>query len=70
MDETYRKALKLELSQFALPFDLGGTGILGKISQELVHSSKMLARVVRAEPYKLNIYGRVTILLSMSRLWY
>ncbi|KAK7040321.1 hypothetical protein VNI00_009789 [Paramarasmius palmivorus] len=58
MDESYRKALKLELSQFATPFDLAATGILHKIQQDLVDTDATLRRLIRAEPYKLNIYDK------------
>ncbi|EEB96184.1 hypothetical protein MPER_04725, partial [Moniliophthora perniciosa FA553] len=58
MDESYRKALKLELAQFATPFDLAATGILHKIQQDLVDTDTALRRPIRAEPYKLNIYDK------------
>ncbi|ESK89103.1 hypothetical protein Moror_5276 [Moniliophthora roreri MCA 2997] len=58
MDESYRKALKLELAQFATPFDLAATGILHKIQQDLVDTDTAIRRPIRAEPYKLNIYDK------------
>ncbi|KAF9020654.1 hypothetical protein BDZ89DRAFT_1072067, partial [Hymenopellis radicata] len=58
VDETYRKAHKLDLSRFALPFELAGTGIINKTYQDLVKSDTVLRRFIRAEPYKLNIYGK------------
>jgi hypothetical protein len=57
MDESYRKALKLELSQFSTPFDIAATGILYRIQQDLVDTYSTLRRMIRAEPYKLNVYG-------------
>jgi type III secretory pathway component EscU len=68
VDESLRKAHKLKLSQFASPFDLASTNILGKISQELMHASKMLARIVRAEPYELSIYGNLLFTNSVEVL--
>lgn len=59
MDEGYRKALKLELSQFAMPFDLASTNILQRIQRDLFTSNTALHRFIRAEPYKLNIYGQL-----------
>ncbi|KIY64030.1 hypothetical protein CYLTODRAFT_381480, partial [Cylindrobasidium torrendii FP15055 ss-10] len=58
MDDTYRKALKLELAQFAMPFELSQTGILTKIQNDLVDPSVAIRRGIRAEPYKLNIYDK------------
>ncbi|KIK57157.1 hypothetical protein GYMLUDRAFT_229413 [Collybiopsis luxurians FD-317 M1] len=58
LDESYRKALKLDLSQFATPFDLAGTSILHQIQQDLVDIDTSLRRRIRAEPYKLNIYDQ------------
>lgn len=57
LDDSYRKALKLNLSQFGMPFELAATNIIAKIRQELVESTTLLHRTIRAEPYKLNIYG-------------
>ncbi|KAF8990133.1 hypothetical protein BDZ89DRAFT_1173686 [Hymenopellis radicata] len=58
VDETYRRARKLDLSRFALPFELAGTGIINKIYRDLVKSDTALHRFIRAEPYKLNIYDK------------
>jgi hypothetical protein len=58
LDESYRKALKLDLSQFSTPFDLSSTPILHKIQQDLVDTDTTLRRHIRTEPYKLNIYGK------------
>ncbi len=57
LDDTYRKAHKLDVSQFSTVFDLAGTPIFNKISQDLVDMTVSLKRAVRAERYKLNIYG-------------
>ncbi|ESK89496.1 hypothetical protein Moror_16099 [Moniliophthora roreri MCA 2997] len=56
MDPSYGKALKLELSKFATPFDLASTGILQQVQRDLVDNDTTLTRYVRAELYKLNVY--------------
>ncbi|EEB97127.1 hypothetical protein MPER_03612 [Moniliophthora perniciosa FA553] len=56
LDDTYRKALKLDTSQFATSFDLCNTDILQKIQRHLVDTDTILRRHVRAERYKLNVY--------------
>ncbi|KAF9017792.1 hypothetical protein BDZ89DRAFT_1140493 [Hymenopellis radicata] len=58
LDDTYRKAHKLDVSQFSTVFDLAGTPILNKVSQDLVDMTVSLKRAVRAERYKLNIYDK------------
>lgn len=59
MDESYRKALKLDTVQFSIPFDLSGTKILSKIQRDLVDTHYIYSpRSVRTELYKLNIYGQ------------
>ncbi|KAF8999243.1 hypothetical protein BDZ89DRAFT_1121952 [Hymenopellis radicata] len=57
LDDTYRKAHKLDVSQFSTVFELAGTPILNKISQDLVDFTVSVKRAVRAERYKLNVYG-------------
>ncbi|KAF8823584.1 hypothetical protein HHX47_DHR10000284 [Lentinula edodes] len=57
LDKSYRKALKLNLLQFATPFDLASTIILHSIQQDLVETDTALRRMIRAEPYKLNVYN-------------
>ncbi|KIK57156.1 hypothetical protein GYMLUDRAFT_247122 [Collybiopsis luxurians FD-317 M1] len=52
------KALKLDLSQFATPFDFAGTSILHPVPQDLVDTDTSLRRRIRAEPYKLSIYDQ------------
>ncbi|KAK0192472.1 hypothetical protein F5146DRAFT_1102400 [Armillaria mellea] len=58
LDETYRKAEKLDLSHFATSFELCNTAILGKIHHDLIEGKQAEKRVIRAEPYKLNVYGK------------
>ncbi|KAF2752722.1 hypothetical protein EJ05DRAFT_267040 [Pseudovirgaria hyperparasitica] len=56
IDETYRKATKLDTSQFLTDFDPHGLGIVEIINQLLLPSVE-LHRGVRAELYKLNVYS-------------
>ncbi len=62
LDETYRKAEKLDLSHFATSFELCNTAILGKIHHDLIEGKQADKRVIRAEPYKLNVYGEANLL--------
>ncbi|KAJ7596076.1 hypothetical protein C8J56DRAFT_1012248 [Mycena floridula] len=54
MDESYRKAGKLDSSQFSLPFDLHKSGIMDRVVATLLQDGKSL----RTELYKLNVYGK------------
>lgn len=57
LDESYRKAGKLDLTEFATTFDLADTDIMDIVKSELVEGDKEIEKVVRAELYKLNVYG-------------
>ncbi len=56
LDETYRKAGKMDTSEFALRFDAQRDGLL-----DVVRSSLLLGeqsrRSITAQLYKLNVYG-------------
>ncbi|KAF9235657.1 hypothetical protein BU15DRAFT_77778 [Melanogaster broomeanus] len=54
LDETYRKAGKMDLTAFATLFDPHGLGIHREITQGLLTSF----RGVEIELYKLNVYGK------------
>ncbi|KIJ19142.1 hypothetical protein PAXINDRAFT_128457, partial [Paxillus involutus ATCC 200175] len=54
LDETYRKAGKMDLTAFSAPFDPRSLGIHDQISQGLFTRE----RGVEMELYKLNIYGK------------
>ena len=56
LDESYRKALKMDRGKFSTTFNLEESSILKCIAAELltVRDSK---KSLRAELYKLNIYG-------------
>ncbi|KAJ7058384.1 hypothetical protein C8F01DRAFT_1027084 [Mycena amicta] len=58
LDETYRKAGKLDVENFSARLDVASSGILDAISPELLVSQDAQDdRVIRAEMYKLNVYG-------------
>ncbi|KAH9831433.1 uncharacterized protein C8Q71DRAFT_715313 [Rhodofomes roseus] len=56
LDESYRKAGKLDRKHFSPAFDLASTGLLGIIETELIERNKE-SPSIRAELYKLNVYG-------------
>ncbi|KAH9919330.1 uncharacterized protein B0H18DRAFT_1106704 [Fomitopsis serialis] len=55
LDESYRKAGKLDSSDFSMQFNAVETGLLDVVSTELFEG-KWAARPIRAELYKLNVY--------------
>ncbi|KAJ7441018.1 hypothetical protein B0H11DRAFT_1882487 [Mycena galericulata] len=58
LDETYRKAGKIDLNKFASRLDVVSSGLLDAISPDmLVGQSVDANKVLRAELYKLNVYG-------------
>ncbi|KZV60961.1 hypothetical protein PENSPDRAFT_759717 [Peniophora sp. CONT] len=56
VDDTYRRAGKLDLPNFAIPFEPEGTA-LGAGIRECVLGGAESGRPVRFELYKLNVYG-------------
>ena len=57
LDESYRKAGKMDKSSFSAPFDLSASHILLRVASSLFYG-KTAERYVYAELYKLNIYGK------------
>ncbi|KAF7291184.1 Fe2OG dioxygenase domain-containing protein [Mycena indigotica] len=59
LDETYRKAGKMDVKNFAARLDLASTGILDAIAPDLLigYEADEDESVLRAEMYKLNVYG-------------
>jgi hypothetical protein len=57
LDETYRKAGKLDTPYFSSNFSLASSGILDIIRSTLLegHDEK---KVIEAQLYKLNVYGQ------------
>lgn len=56
LDETYRKAGKLDNENFAVNLDIVGSGLLDAVNDGLFGWQED-ARFIRAELYKLNVYG-------------
>ena len=56
VDETYRKAGKLDSEFFAVKFSLESSGLSQIIRDSLLEGSQAKLPV-RAEPYKINVYG-------------
>ncbi|KAJ6569374.1 hypothetical protein B0H19DRAFT_1209372 [Mycena capillaripes] len=56
LDESYRKAGKMDLTKFATRLDIVTSGLLDTITPNILdgHNSD---KVLRAEMYKLNVYG-------------
>ena len=62
LDETYRKAGKLDTQYFAPKFDPERYDLLDIVQDNLLDSADA-SQHIRAELYKLNVYGR-------SSFWY
>ena len=60
-DETYRKAGKLDAADFGLKFDPVQAGLLDIVHAELVEEGRRKRLPIRAELYKLNVYGTYLI---------
>ena len=60
-DETYRKAVKMDASNFAVQFDPARTGLIKIIEEQLLRSQKK-EMSIDAEVYKLNVYGEFWLL--------
>ncbi|KDQ18308.1 hypothetical protein BOTBODRAFT_171175 [Botryobasidium botryosum FD-172 SS1] len=56
LDETYRKAGKMDVDCFALNFNPTSTGLLDRVRDDLLGLEPGM-RNIRAELYKLNVYG-------------
>jgi len=55
-DESYRKAVKMDASNFSIQLDLAGSGLTGTIEDQLLQRGTD-NKYIRAELYKLNVYG-------------
>ena len=56
-DETYRKAGKLDIDDFAIKLEPVRVGILDAVHSELAIDRLVREDAIRAELYKLNVYG-------------
>ena len=66
-DESYRKAVKMDVSNFAVQLDVAGSGILGAVEDQLLWHGKAENKYIRAELSKLNIYGNSRCDMSQCR---
>ncbi|KAJ7661116.1 hypothetical protein B0H14DRAFT_3077413, partial [Mycena olivaceomarginata] len=58
LDETYRKAGKMDLAKFAARLDVVASGLVDAISADILQGQTTDGdKVLRAELYKLNVYG-------------
>ncbi|KAJ7118021.1 hypothetical protein C8R43DRAFT_1241993 [Mycena crocata] len=58
LDETYRKAGKMDLDKFAARLDVVASGLLDAITPDMLQGqSQDTEKVIRAEMYKLDVYG-------------
>ncbi|KAL0954967.1 hypothetical protein HGRIS_003897 [Hohenbuehelia grisea] len=57
LDETYRKAGKLDTQNFAMNLDISQLGLIDRIRTELLEG-KNGRKGIKAELYKLNVYGK------------
>jgi len=56
LDETYRKAWKLDPSKFCTQFDVVRSGILSTVHDALLQFEES-TNIMEAHLYKLNVYG-------------
>lgn len=56
LDEAYRKAGKLDNSDFAAMFDIGQARLVDRVRAQLLSGSEE-SKSIKAELYKLNVYG-------------
>ena len=62
-DESYRKAGKLDRGAFAVDLDLEKSGLMDVIRHNLL-DAKNSQNAIRAELYKLNVYGTLSVFLT------
>jgi len=58
LDESYRKARKMDITDFATKFTIADSSLMDAVRSELLegHNSN---KYIEAELYKLNVYGEV-----------
>jgi hypothetical protein len=65
LDETYRKAGKLDLDQFSAQLDVVGSGLMDAIAPDILDGQDADAdTALVAELYKLNVYGPFPTVLT------
>ena len=63
-DEAYRKAGKMDVSNFSVQFDPTSSGLIQAIESQLVPTKAEKAMSIKAEIYKLNVYGQFNSLTT------
>ncbi|RDB15254.1 hypothetical protein Hypma_004840 [Hypsizygus marmoreus] len=58
LDDSYRKAWKLDKSNFAPKFDVTESSLMDRVRAQLMASPADETRSIKAELYKLNVYGK------------
>ena len=64
-DESYRKAVKMDAADFAVKFDPVASGLIRTIEDKLLQGETEKMRI-KAEQYKLNVYGNAYPLCPSS----
>jgi hypothetical protein len=57
LDESYRKAGKMDPEEFAIKFDLANSGLLDIVATELLEGNEAV-NGLEYELYNLNVYGK------------
>lgn len=65
LDESYRKAGKLDRSEFATGFDVHRNGLVDIVRNDLLNDEEVQGSI-RAELYKLNVYGALQSVVNYS----
>ncbi len=66
LDETYRKAGKMDLTNFMCSFERSCSDIMKIVRAHLVEDFDEKAHAVTAELYKLNVYGASKLVPNSS----
>jgi len=64
MDESYRKAKKMDNANFATNLDVHNSGLIELIKTQLLDWEKT-SKGVKVELYKLNVYGKLSYTLQL-----
>jgi hypothetical protein len=68
LDESYRKASKLDITQFATSFNLQSTPIPRVVETDFLAETLSVTETIKYELYKLNIYGQSIIFKFLTVL--
>jgi len=65
MDESYRKAKKMDTANFATNLDVLNSGLIELIKGQIM-DDEAASKGMKFELYKLNVYGRLSRVLELS----